>query len=148
MGIVLCLSACSADLVVKEVKDPAVFNGIRVYTPAIFIVTTETKTAKCSLKTSRSFVQLPLGDPYDVTVKTAWFAKSEFNLKLTDTGLLNEVTLNSTPQLAENLNAMAALAKAIGEAVKPGPSLARVECGEVVSERIIKIQKFTTGQIE
>ena len=61
---------------------------------------------------------------------------------LTDTGLLKEVTLNYTPQLAENLTAMATLAKAIGEAIRPAPSLREVGCSEVLRERIVKVEKF------
>lgn len=140
-GMLLSLSACSADLVVHGVKDPTVFNGIRVYTPANYIVTTEILTKDCPSKSTHSIVQLP--EPYDVTVKSAWFAKSEFRLMLTDTGLLKEVTLNSTPQLAENLTAMAALAKAIGETIKPTPSLRQVDCGAVLSEKIVKVEKLT-----
>lgn len=62
---------------------------------------------------------------------------------LTDTGLLKEVTLNSTPQLAENLTAMAALAKAIGDTIKPKPSLRQMDCGAVLSEKIVKVEKLT-----
>ena len=136
-GILLCISACSADLVVRGAKDPTVFNGIRVYTPANLIVTTRILTDNCLPKSTQSIVQLPVGDPYDITVKPAWFAKSEFRLMLTDTGLLKEVTLNSTPQLAENLTAMATQAKAIGEIIKPAPSLRQVNCGAVLSETIV-----------
>ena len=141
-GMLLSLSACSADLIVQRANDPTVFKGIRVYTPQSFIVTVETRTKRCDPKFTQSLVQLPVGDPYDVTVKPAWFAKSEFKLMLTDTGLLKEVSLNSTPQLAENLTAMATLAKAIGEAIKPMPSLTQVDCGDVLSETIVKVDKF------
>jgi hypothetical protein len=142
IGIVLCLSACSADLVIQGAKDPAVFHGIRVYGPANFIVTQETVTEHCPPKFTQSIVQLPLGDPYDVSVKTAWFTKSEFTVMFTDTGLLKQVTLNSTPQLAENLTAMAALAKAIGEATKPVSTFAQADCGAVLSEKINKVERF------
>ena len=141
-GILLSLSACSADLVVQGAKDPAVFNGIRVYAPANFIVTQETLTEHCPPKSTQTIAQLPAGDPYDITVKTAWFAKSEFTVMFTDAGLLKEVSLNSTPQLAENLTAMAALAKAIGEVTKPVPTITRVDCGAVFSETIVKVVKF------
>lgn len=141
-GILLSLSACSADLVVQGAKDPAVFNGIRVYAPANFIVTQETLTEHCPPKATQTIVQLPAGDPYDITVKTGWFAKSEFTVMFTDTGLLKEVALNSTPQLAENLTAMATLAKAIGDAIKPVPTLAQVDCGAVISEKIVKVERL------
>ena len=141
-GMLLSLSACSADLIVQRVNDPTVFKGIRVYTPESFIVTQETRTERCKPKSTQSIVQLPVGNPYDVTVKPAWFAKSEFTLMLHETGLLKEVTLNSTPQLAENLNAMATLAKSIGEAIKPSPSLTQEDCGNVLSETIVKVEKF------
>ncbi len=146
-GMLLSLSACSANLVVQGVKDPTVFNGIRVYTPANFIVTheirTEIRSERCPNKYTVTIEQLPVGDPYDIKIETGWFAGSQFHLMLTDTGLLKEVTLNSTHQLAENLTAMATLAKAMSEAVRPvPPSIAREECGNVVSDTIVKVEKF------
>jgi hypothetical protein len=141
-GMLLCLSACSADLVVHNVKDTSVFNGIRVYSPANFKVTTTTLTSNCPPLTTQAIVQLPLGEPYDVTVNTSWFAKSEFSVLFNDAGLLKQVTVNSTPQLAETLTAMAALAKSIGEAAKPGVSMAQADCGTVLSEKIDKVERL------
>ncbi|TSA00735.1 MAG: hypothetical protein D4R81_07290 [Nitrospiraceae bacterium] len=60
----------------------------------------------------------------------------------TDTGLLKQVSLNSTPQLAENLTAMAAVAKAIVEGIKPVPIVAQVACGKVLSETIISVKRL------
>ncbi len=137
-----CLSGCSADLVVHNVKDTSVFNGIRVYSPANFKVTTTTLTRNCPAQTTQAIVQLPLGEPYDVTVNTSWFAKSEFSVLFNDAGLLKQVTVNSTPQLAETLTAMAALAKSIGEATKPGVSMAQADCGPVLSEKIDKVERL------
>lgn len=57
-GMLISLSACSADLVVQGVKDPTVFNGIRVYTPANYIVTTEILTKDWPSKSTQSIVQL------------------------------------------------------------------------------------------
>lgn len=138
-----CLSGCSADLVVHNVKDTSVFNGIRVYSLANFKVTKTTQTRNCPAQTTQAIVQLPLGEPYDVTVKNSWFAKSEFSVLFNDAGLLKQVTVNSTPQLAETLTAMAALAKSIGEATKPGVGLAQANCGTVLSEKIDKVERLT-----
>ena len=141
----LCVSACSADLVVHNVNDPTVFNGIRAFSPANFKVTKTTLTRDCPAQTTQTIVQLPLGEPYDVTVKTSWFAKSEFSVLFNDAGLLKQVTVNSTPQLADTLTAMAALAKSVGESTKPGVSLAQVDCGPVLSETIDKVDRLTVS---
>lgn len=138
----LCLSACSADLIVHNVVNPNVFNGIRVHSPANFKVTKKTLTERCPAQTTQAIVQLPLGEPYDVTVKTSWFAKSEFSVLFNDAGLLKQVTVNSTPQLAETITAMAALAKSIGEATKPTVAIAQVDCGAVLSETIEKVERL------
>ncbi len=133
----LFLSGCSADLVVHDVdaNNPKHFQGIRVYSPAMFKVTKEiasANSAACPKKTIQTLVQLPFGDPYDVTVRTATFAKSEFAIMFSDAGLLHQVTLNSTPQLADNIKALAELTKALGEATKSAAVMGMAaNCGEV-----------------
>lgn len=142
----LFMSGCSADLVVHDVdaKNPTHFQGIRVYTPALFKITKEITSADkaaCPTKTIQILVQLPLGDPYDVTVKTATFAKSEFAVVFSDAGLLHQVTLNSTPQLADNIKALAELTKALGEATKSATVMGvGANCGEV-REIITKVER-------
>lgn len=143
----LFMAGCSADLVVHDV-DPAKpkhFQGIRVYSPAMFKVTKEiasANTAACPKKTIQTLIQLPFGDPYDVTVKTAPFAKSEFAIMFSDAGLLHQVTLNSTPQLADNIKALAELAKALGEATKSSAAMGMMaaNCGEI-TETITRVER-------
>ena len=50
----LCVSACSADLVVHNVNDPTVFNGIRAFSPANFKVTKKVNLSDCNSLTDRS----------------------------------------------------------------------------------------------
>ncbi len=144
LASLLFMSGCSADLVVKGVDaaQPKQFNGIRVYSPALFKVTKEITSQNCPAKTIQTLVPLPFGDPYDVTVKPAMFAKSEFAVTLSDAGLLHQVTLNSTPQLAENIKALAELTKALGEATKSAAGMVvQPGCGEVVLETIKKVER-------
>lgn len=142
---ILFMSGCSADLVVHDVDaaNPKHFQGIRIYTPALFKITKVITSANavCPPKTIQTLVQLPLGDPYDVTVKTATFAKSEFAVMFSDAGLLHQVTLNSTPQLADNIKALAELTKALGEATKSATVMgAAANCGEI-NETITKVER-------
>src|SRR5882762_4029955 len=135
------LSACSADLVVTGVKKSNLgdFHGIRVATPMVTLITKETTfpttttPTACQKRTEESVEVLPLGEFYDVTMKTGGFAKGEFSLELDDSGFVKKVSLNSTPQAADTLRAMAELTKAVADLVgklRPTPLIQEANCGE------------------
>ncbi len=101
--VVIAIAGCASKLVVHSADNPGAIRGIRVRAPVSYVVTKEIKTEKCPAKTEESIVHLAVGEAYDVTFESAPFAKSEFSVSFSDTGVLKQVSLNSTPQAAETL---------------------------------------------
>jgi hypothetical protein len=107
--LVACL-ACTARL------SSAPGDGVRVHTPAPFVVTKQVtlldaKKVRCGEEKRREFVTLPLGESYALNIDTtwSWFAANEFSVELYESGSLKKVTLNSDPQLDETVEATAKL---------------------------------------
>lgn len=130
------LPGCSADLVVRN-ADGSMLQGIKVYSVANYKVTKTITSASCPAQTVVNIQQLPV-DPYYINVDPSWFAKSEFTVMLAENGTLKQVILNSTPQTAENLNAMASLVKAIGDAIpKPIGNFLATDCGAIMETIVL-----------
>ena len=118
-------------------------KGIRIHEIVSYVVTKKIKTQKCPERIENSIVHLAVGPAYDINVEPSTFAKSEFSVQFFDTGVLKQVTLNSTPQVAETINAVANLAEKVGKiAAAPAAAFAAQDCGAVTSEIIESVRRL------
>ncbi len=138
--LLISMTGCASKLVVYSANDnPNIIKGIRVYAPASYILTKEIETERCPPKTEESIIHLPHGDAYDITFESAPFAKSEFSVIFNDNGLLKQVTLNSTPQVADTIKALGELTEKISAAVVP---LTKIDCGAVTRETVKSVKRL------
>jgi hypothetical protein len=137
-------------------------DGVRVRAPAPYVVTRhvtllDKSRAPCREAIERDFVNLPFGEPYALNVdnRWSWFAKNELRVRFHDSGNLEEVLLNSDPQLDEALEGSAALveqsARLVTAVTASRASAAAGEpdaesCGRYRDERIECVETF--GQWE
>lgn len=137
----ISMTGCASKLVVHNVsKNSNEIKGIRVRAPVSYIVTKQIETEKCPPRTEESIIHLPVGEPYDITFDPAPFGKAEFSISFTDTGALKQVTLNSDPQVAETISALAELTEKVAGAV---PLVALVDCGNVTKTSIISVRRLS-----
>jgi len=138
---VLTGGGCSSKLTILDAsKAPSEIKGIRVHQRVPYILTKEIETEKCQTKIEESIVHLPVGDPYDINFVPSAFAKSEFSVTLNDDGGLKQVTLNSTPQLAETIKSVADLTEKVSKLAIAGAGAP--QCGAVVSETISSVRRL------
>jgi hypothetical protein len=144
IAIALILVGCGSKLKIYNVdpKQPDQYQGIRVHEAVSYVVTKKIKTEKCPERTEESIVHLPVGAPYDINVEPGWFAKSEFSVQFSDSGALKQVTLNSTPQVAETINAVANLAEKVGKIAAPAAPVGARDCGAVTAETIESVRRL------
>lgn len=143
--VAIITSSCASRLAVFDAStNPSSIKGIRVHQRMPYILTKEIETEKCPPKTEESIIHLPVGNPYDVNFEPAQLAKSEFTIMLGDDGGLKQVTLNSTPQIAETIKSIAELAEKASKFAISAAGAA--PCGAVLSERIIAARKLPIAQ--
>jgi hypothetical protein len=141
--VLVSMTGCASRLVVYSAKDsPNVVKGIRVHTPVSYLVTKEITTEKCPLRIEDSIIHLPVGEPYDITFEPSFFAKNEFSVSFGDNGVLKQVSLNSTPQVAETIKALAELTEKVGTALRASAKGAETACGAVTSETITSVKRL------
>jgi hypothetical protein len=144
LGTLFIISTgCSSSLVVsaaspKPGESFAPLKGVRVHQRVPYVITKEIKMQRCT-RTEDSIVHLAVGEPYDINFNGAAFAKSEFTVILTDDGGLKQVTLNSTPQLAETLKSLGELTEKVSGIIRPAFA---PECGNLVSETIVSARRL------
>ena len=138
-AVVMTASACASKLAVFDAgSNPSNVRGIRVYQRVPYILTKQIETQKCPAKTEESIIHLAVGDPYDINFEPTQFAKTEFTLILSDDGALRQVTLNSTPQLAETIKSLGELTEKVSKLV----IAAAPNCGAVTSETIVNVRRL------
>jgi hypothetical protein len=144
-AVSIITSSCASKLAVFDASaNPSTFRGIRVHQRVPYILTKEIETEKCPPKTEESIIYLPIGNPYDIRFDPAQLAKSEFTIVLTDDGGLRQVTLNSTPQVAEAIKSVGELAEKVSKfAIAPAGV---ASCGALLSEKVIGARKLPIGQ--
>ena len=132
----LAVSGCASRLALFEAsKNPSEIRGIRVRQRVPYIITKQIDTEKCPRRIEESIAHLAVGNPYDINFEPAQLAKTEFTVILADDGGLKQVTLNSTPQIAETIKAVAELAEKAAKLAVLAPP---VDCGAVKSETILE----------
>src|SRR5689334_9075791 len=137
MACLLLTTGCASYLKVYGVTNPQEFRGIRVHEAVSYVVTKKIKTEKCPERTEDNIIHLAVGPAYDINVEPSSFAKTEFSVQFSDTGVLKQVTMNSTPQVAETINAVANLAEKVGKiAGGAAAPAAAADCGGIISETI------------
>lgn len=107
---IFLLSGCASSLKVTDSDKTSGLPGVPVSAPLLVEVVTTTTyrgvgdppegcdlEVYCAARASAQATFLPLGRTYYVNYDSAQFAKSEFNLKFAESGVLTGVTLNSTP---------------------------------------------------
>lgn len=139
--LALALSGCASRLLVFGAGDnPAAVKGIRVHQRVPYILTKQIETKDCPPRTEESVTHLPVGDAYEINFEAAQFGKSEFTVTLADDGGLKQVTLNSTPQLAETIKSLAELTEKVSKfAIAPA---AAPNCGAVLKETIVSARRL------
>jgi hypothetical protein len=138
----LGIAGCASKLVIYSANEnPNEVKGIRVRAPASYVVTKEIETQKCPTRTEDSIIHLPVGEAYDITFDPAPFGKAEFAVSFSDTGVLRQISLNSTPQVAETIKAVAELTEKVSEFVPLG--IKAPDCGSVTSSRIVSVKRLT-----
>lgn len=144
IAITLFLIGCGSKLQIYNVdpKQPNQYQGIRVHEAVNYVVTKKIKTEKCPERTEDSIVALAVGAPYDINVEPGLFAKSEFSVQFSDSGALKQVTLNSTPQVAETINAVANLAEKVGKIAAAAAPVPAKDCGGVTAETIESVRRL------
>lgn len=139
--LALALGGCASRLLVFGVSDnPAAVKGIRIHQRVPYILTKQIETQNCPPRTEESVTHLPIGDAYEINFEAAQFGKSEFTVALADDGALKQVTLNSTPQLAETIKSLAELTEKVSKfAIAPaaGPN-----CGAMLKETIVSARRL------
>jgi hypothetical protein len=113
-------------------------DGVRVRAPAPYVVTRhvtllDKSRVPCREQVERDFLNLPFGEPYALNVdnRWSWFSKNELRVRFHDSGNLEEVLLNSDPQLDETLEASAAL---VEETAKLVTALSASRAGAAAGE--------------
>jgi hypothetical protein len=161
--IIFAALGCSAKLKVYP-PTPNSFKGIRVHQSATYQITKEIIAEKhgepdparrnepknCKRIEATELIQLPTGETYDINFDGGWFSKNEFTVVFTDTGIVKQITLNSTPQVAETIKSAAELLGAVAKVAGPAVSAAaapspayRQKCGEDLDTRIIEIKRIS-----
>lgn len=132
-------------------------DGVRLRAPAPYVVTRhvtllDKSRIPCGAALERDFLNLPFGELYALNVDTrwSWFAKNELRVRFHESGTLEEVLLNSDPQLDEALDAGAALVEG-GARLVTALATARADaaaepdaasCGRYRDERIACVETF------
>ena len=136
-------TGCAARLSVYSAQDhPNEFRGIRVHTPVSYMIRKEIQTEKCPLRVEDEIIHLPIGEAYDINFTPALLGKNEFTVSFSENGMLKQVSLNSTPQVAEMIKALGELTEKFGAALKPSAKGGETACGPVISETITSVKRL------
>ena len=112
------LSGCGASFSVYEGATNV--KGIPVKKSVLYEVKSRLQASTtgglCEEVVIAKFVPLPVGDEYMLNIKPGLFTKSEMKLDFDDNGSLDQVTLNSEPDVAETISAIGGLIKSGGGA--------------------------------
>src|SRR5436309_11916399 len=136
-AFILGVLGCASKLQVFDAsKNPGEVKGIRVHQNIPYILTKNVETEKCPPRIEESIVHLAVGSPYDINFEPAQFGKAEFTVIFADEGALKQVTLNSTPQVAETIKSLADLTEQVSKFAGAARTSAP-NCGGVKNETII-----------
>ena len=130
IGSIACavfLGACSADIEVFNADGsdaPGIpFRAAELYKKSGMRIA-HSKGGDCTPVPFVEVVSLSTGREYFINVRTAELAESEFVTKLSATGTLLEVSLNSKPAAAEQIGAVNELLQTILSAAAPAAAVA------------------------
>jgi hypothetical protein len=139
LGLALALSGCASSLKTYNSNQEST-PGVAVYSPVLVEITTVTDyivdsqnsryTDFCTDVTESRLEFLPLGEVSYINFDASGFAKSEFSLSFSDKSVLTGVSLNSDPEISENVEKVAGLLDSIVPLLAPSPAADAIPLGD------------------